>query len=501
MPVNVDVEVNPRYTVEISKRDQDDFDMLLDTPALIRHLGGERDTLLSEAQIAHLALGMYGYSSVSRRWRMLLSSSQVIRDDLSCIYSGDMSSWLAVHHVIAMESDHECINGEFCTWYDIPYWSDYWAGNGRGRPITCSKEAYLSLHVLYILNWRLSCYPLYEAEGRLYDHPSAFDLKMKWHVSASEWAEWNKPVIVEEREIYGTSVTERYVGRSERDLRPDEGWVIHSPKWKELSRSHWSRRRLIGHSGLFFDNRAYDLVNSVDERLYNIREIIQVYDPYIHDKYQRCALSILPQYVWRMTESFKWSQCGHRYNCSCLNEEEARKKWEEDRESQGKHTVGIKIKLYSFPTAMAPPEDCDRLIGEARKVIKQLNELKPGRNVAELFSLFDALRAALNPLRPRGSHEEFRFQADSEAGGVIYWDGMYRKWFYLLKPIKRPANPPPPDKTYLAVLDPKCRPDDFKRKLWVAMDPDLRGRVLEGKITLTAAMKDLSSNRPQPNSV
>ena len=95
---------------------------------------------------------------------MLKASPKAIHDDLSSIYSGDMSCWLAVHHVVALESDHEYIDGDWCTWYDLSYMSD--GTSQKGRRLKCIKEAYLKLHVLYMLNWRLFYYPLYMSEGQ-----------------------------------------------------------------------------------------------------------------------------------------------------------------------------------------------------------------------------------------------------------------------------------------------------------------------------------------------
>lgn len=302
VPISLQVELQPRYRVEVSKKVQEDFFVEVDCPALKRHLGEERDSsVLSEPQIAHLVQGMYSVSSLSRRWKMLQASPDAIRDDLSRIYSGDVSSWLAVHHVVAMESDHECIDGDWCTWFDL---SDVSNGiSGRGRRLTCGKEAYLRLHVLYMLNWGLFYYPLYKSEGRLYGHDNNFDLHMSRRVSASVWDEWNRPVIVEEHET-PSGYRHRLIGRSRATLTSKhEGWIIQDPEWSEWTLTgNMFKRRLIGCGGIWHHDKGYGLINSVNDRLMDLR--LGVQERIISD-YLSCASSILPKDTWRSVQHKK----------------------------------------------------------------------------------------------------------------------------------------------------------------------------------------------------
>jgi len=294
VPTSLEVELRPVFKVETGRRDQEDLSVMVECPALKRHLGDRSDSLLSEPQIAHLAQGMYSVSSLSRRWKMLKASPKAIHDDLSSIYSGDMSSWLAVHHVVALESDHEYIDGDWCTWYDLSYMSD--GTSQKGRRLKCIKEAYLKLHVLYMLNWRLFYYPLYMSEGQLYDHANSFDLHMSTCISASKWAEWNRPVIVEERDT-PSGYPVRLIGRSRATLTSEyEGWIVQDPEWSEWTEMHCGKRRLIGCSGIWQYDKIYGLPDSVSHRLMDLRAWVQ--ERIVFD-YLRCASSILPKDVWR----------------------------------------------------------------------------------------------------------------------------------------------------------------------------------------------------------
>jgi hypothetical protein len=298
VPISLEVELRPVFKVEIGQRDQDDLSVMVDCPALIRHLGGARDSpLLSEPQIAHLVQGMYSVSSLSRRWKMLSASPRTIHDGLSSIYSGDMSSWLAVHHVVAMESDHECIDGDWCTWYDL---SDVFHDISRnGRRLTCGKEAYFRLHVLYMLNWRLFYYPLYKSEGRLYGHDNHFGLHMSTRISAREWAEWNRPVIVEEHEI-PSGARVRLIGRSDSITSKHEGWIIDDPEWSKWTLTgNILKRRLIDCGGIWHHDKLYGLIDSVNYRLMDLRARVQ--ERIVFD-YLSCASSILPKDTWRYVQ-------------------------------------------------------------------------------------------------------------------------------------------------------------------------------------------------------
>lgn len=197
-----------------------------------------------------------------------------------------------------------------------------------------------------------------------------------------------------------------------------------------------------------------------------------------------------------MADDFKWSHCSHHYSCGCPTEEEAWKRWADDRRSQGKHTVGPKICVYSPHTAPAapeavkprvipPPEDHSHWAEKALTVIRQINGVAKGTKAAFLFDLFDSLQEALDRLKPHGD-PRFRFQRDNEGGGLIYWDGMYRKWFYLLAPAKSVAGTES-EKQYLSIITPPFRSDTLKRKIWVAMNPSLRKKVMENEMTLTEA--------------
>ena len=134
---------------------------------------------------------------------------------------------------------------------------------------------------------------------------------------------------------------------------------------------------------------------------------------------------------------------------------------------------------------IAPPNDHSHWEEEALTVIGQINGVGKAPNAAFLFGLFDSLQEALDRLKPHGD-PRFRFQRDHECGGLIYWDGMYRKWFYLLAPTKAVACTDP-EKRYLSIITPPVRSDALKRKIWVTMNTSLRKKVMEGEMTLTEA--------------
>lgn len=134
---------------------------------------------------------------------------------------------------------------------------------------------------------------------------------------------------------------------------------------------------------------------------------------------------------------------------------------------------------------IAPPKDHSYWVEEALTVIREINGVSKAPHAAFLFGLFDSLQEALDRLKPRGD-PVFRFQRDHERGGLIYWDGMCRKWFYLLASTKLVAGPVP-EKQYLRIITPPFRSDALKRKIWVAMNTSLRKKVVEGEMTLTQA--------------
>jgi hypothetical protein len=130
-----------------------------------------------------------------------------------------------------------------------------------------------------------------------------------------------------------------------------------------------------------------------------------------------------------------------------------------------------------------PPQDHERLELEAVQVIQKTNGLH-NRNFEALFQNIDSLQGIFNQLKPI-EDPVFSFQRDDQDGGMIYWQGRYRKWFYLLY-NKRVGSVP--EKVYLNLLYPGKKSSDMKRKFWVAMDCDLRNKVVAGEMTLTEAM-------------
>ncbi len=134
---------------------------------------------------------------------------------------------------------------------------------------------------------------------------------------------------------------------------------------------------------------------------------------------------------------------------------------------------------------IAPPKDHSHWVERALTVIRKINGVSKAPHAGFLFGLFDSLQEALDQLKPRGD-PAFRFQRDHERGGLIYWDGMYRKWFYLLAPTKLVTGTVP-EKQYLRIITPPFRSDALKRKIWVAMNTSLRRKVVEGEMTLTEA--------------
>jgi hypothetical protein len=137
-----------------------------------------------------------------------------------------------------------------------------------------------------------------------------------------------------------------------------------------------------------------------------------------------------------------------------------------------------------------PPEDDQRLASDAIAVMQKINGLH-NRNFTGLFQNIDLLQGIFNLLKP--THDPvFRFQRDHQHGGLIYWQG-YRKWFYLLQEDKKTASDAP-EKQYLNVLYPRKKSSDMRRKFWVAMDCDLREKVVNKEMTLTDAMDAASKN-------
>jgi predicted GIY-YIG superfamily endonuclease len=135
-------------------------------------------------------------------------------------------------------------------------------------------------------------------------------------------------------------------------------------------------------------------------------------------------------------------------------------------------------------TSSDPPPDHERLALEAMTVMTKMNGLHT-LDFSSLFDCMDRMRAIFNRLKP-SEDPDFRFQRDDQPGGMIYWRGMYRKWFYLLRGKNSASNSP--EKTYLNVLYPGKKSSDSRRKFWVAMDNELRGDVLHGKMRITEAM-------------
>jgi len=144
-----------------------------------------------------------------------------------------------------------------------------------------------------------------------------------------------------------------------------------------------------------------------------------------------------------------------------------------------------------IPSSAPPPQDDQRLASDAIAVMEEINGLH-NRNVTGLFKKIDLLQPIFNLLKP--THDPpFRFQRDHQQGGLIYWQGRYRKWFYLLQEDKKTASDAP-EKQYLNVLYPRKKSSDMRRKFWVAMDCDLREKVVNKEMTLTEAMDAASKN-------
>jgi hypothetical protein len=134
-----------------------------------------------------------------------------------------------------------------------------------------------------------------------------------------------------------------------------------------------------------------------------------------------------------------------------------------------------------------PPQDHERLELEAVQVIQKTNGLH-NRNFEALFQNIDSLQGIFNQLKPI-EDPVFSFQRAHQAGGMIYWQGMYRRWFYLLHDDSKRAGSRAPEKQYLNILNPGMRSDTFKRYIWVAMSTSLREDVVNGVMTLTEASK------------
>ena len=138
-----------------------------------------------------------------------------------------------------------------------------------------------------------------------------------------------------------------------------------------------------------------------------------------------------------------------------------------------------------------PPQDHQRLALDAIAVIGKINGLH-NRDFISLFNKIDLLGGIFNLLKPIND-PVFRFQRDHQAGGLIYWQGRYRKWFYLLHDDKKTGSHVP-EKVYLNVLYPGMKSSNVRRKFWVAMDCDLREKVVNKEMTLTEAMVAASKN-------
>jgi hypothetical protein len=131
------------------------------------------------------------------------------------------------------------------------------------------------------------------------------------------------------------------------------------------------------------------------------------------------------------------------------------------------------------------PPSHERLALEA---ITVMEKIKGTRDFISFLSNIDLLQGIFNQLKP-SSDPPFRFQRDQQDGGMIYWQGRYRKWFYLLH--KKKVGSDVPEKQYLNIWNPGMCSNAFKRKVWVAMNASLREKVVNKEMTLTDAAKDL----------
>ena len=160
---------------------------------------------------------------------------------------------------------------------------------------------------------------------------------------------------------------------------------------------------------------------------------------------------------------------------------------------EGKHAVyaeGPKIEIgVPVPDAIHLsahqdiPQDHQRLASDA---IAVMEEIKGTRDSISFFEKIDVLQGIFNQLKP-SSDPEFRFQRDQQVGGRIYWQGMCRKWFYLMHDDNKRGGSD--EKMYLNVWNPGMRSNAFKRKVWAAMDAPLREKVANKEMTLTDAAK------------
>jgi len=140
-------------------------------------------------------------------------------------------------------------------------------------------------------------------------------------------------------------------------------------------------------------------------------------------------------------------------------------------------------------TTPIPPPDHDRWKDEAMIESHNINALDKCKD-SDFFALIDELREILDHLKRPGD-AEFRFQRDDKKnGGIIYWDGLNRKWGYLL--TKDTADCTPKEKKYLNILECPVNIDAFKRKIWVAMDTNLRDMVVAGNMKITKACRECS---------
>jgi hypothetical protein len=131
------------------------------------------------------------------------------------------------------------------------------------------------------------------------------------------------------------------------------------------------------------------------------------------------------------------------------------------------------------------PQDHQRLASDAIAVMEKING---NRDSISFFQKIDLLQGIFNLLKP-SCDPEFRFQRDQQVGGRIYWQGIYRKWFYLMHDDNKRGGSD--EKMYLNVLNPGMRSNAFKRKVWVAMNASLREKVVNKEMTLTDAAKEV----------
>ena len=136
------------------------------------------------------------------------------------------------------------------------------------------------------------------------------------------------------------------------------------------------------------------------------------------------------------------------------------------------------------------PADHERLTLEAMTVIQTINGIS-SRDFEAFSESIDSLRGIFNQLKP-STDPEFLFQQDNQTGGVIFWGGMYRKWFYLLQKNPKTKDSTEQYRQYLNILNPDKGSDFVKRKIRVAMHTSLREKVISKKMTLKNAMSEIT---------